>query len=117
MKINFKTKSSKRQITFEDLKIGDWFLSNGGLYIKTNTCMDYPAEDTYNAVDIEEGIICGFDDDERVEKYLRGEQINVPELADEKGWACVMCDGTALGGAKLGMGVAKNHYPKGLRKN
>ncbi len=50
--------------------------------------------------------------DERVAKYLHGEEIN----ADcENGWATVFVDGCALGGAKVVGGVAKNHYPKGLR--
>lgn len=45
-------------------------------------------------------------------KYLRGEEIP----ADcQNGWAVVMVDGCTLGGAKVVNGVAKNHYPKGLR--
>jgi len=53
-------------------------------------------------------------DDPRVEKYLRGEEISAPDGL--KGWCAVLCDGAVIGGAKVSGGVAKNHYPKGLRK-
>ena len=33
----------------------------------------------------------------------------------KNGWAVVMVEGAALGGAKVVNGIAKNHYPKGLR--
>ena len=50
---------------------------------------------------------------ESLAKYLHGEEID----ADcENGWAAVLVDGIALGGAKVVNGRAKNHYPKGLRK-
>ncbi len=45
-------------------------------------------------------------------KYLRGEEIKTD---CENGWAVVTVCGVALGGAKVSNGVAKNHYPKGLR--
>ncbi|MBR6533448.1 MAG: NOL1/NOP2/sun family putative RNA methylase [Clostridia bacterium] len=52
-------------------------------------------------------------DEAEVTKYLHGEEIT----ADcPNGWAVVMVDGCALGGAKVVNGTAKNHYPKGLRK-
>ncbi|MBQ2704103.1 MAG: hypothetical protein IJF58_00990 [Clostridia bacterium] len=51
-------------------------------------------------------------DDERLHKYLRGEQI---EADCPNGWAVVSVCGSALGGVKVVSGVAKNHYPKGLR--
>ncbi len=51
-------------------------------------------------------------DDERLHKYLRGEQI---EADCPNGWAVVTVCGSALGGVKVVSGVAKNHYPKGLR--
>ena len=52
--------------------------------------------------------------DPRIIKYLHGEEIT----ADcENGWAVVTVDGVPLGGAKVVSGVAKNHYPKGLRIN
>lgn len=50
--------------------------------------------------------------DERVTKYLHGEEI---EVSCENGWAAVLVDGITLGGAKVSNGIAKNHYPKGLR--
>ncbi|MBR4282932.1 MAG: hypothetical protein IKT35_04375, partial [Clostridia bacterium] len=46
------------------------------------------------------------------EKYIRG--LEIP--ADcENGWAVVTINGCPLGGAKVSSGIAKNHYPKGLR--
>ncbi|MBE6594995.1 MAG: SAM-dependent methyltransferase [Ruminococcaceae bacterium] len=54
--------------------------------------------------------------DERVNRYLRGEEIDAPELSDEKnGYACVLFEGAPLGGGKAVCGRLKNHYPKGLR--
>ncbi len=45
-------------------------------------------------------------------KYLHGEEIN----ADcSNGWATVTVCGISIGGAKVVNGIAKNHYPKGLR--
>lgn len=52
--------------------------------------------------------------DPRVEKYLRGEEISAPK--ELRGYCAVLCDGAVLGGAKVSNGIAKNHYPKGLRK-
>jgi NOL1/NOP2/fmu family ribosome biogenesis protein len=49
---------------------------------------------------------------EELKKYLRGEQI---EVDCEDGWAVITVCGCALGGVKVVKGVAKNHYPKGLR--
>lgn len=51
-------------------------------------------------------------DGEDVIKYLHGEEIKTD---CENGWAVVCVCGVALGGAKVSGGVAKNHYPKGLR--
>ena len=51
-------------------------------------------------------------DGEQIKKYLHGEEI---ETDCQNGWAVVMVNGCALGGAKVVGGVAKNHYPKGLR--
>ena len=50
--------------------------------------------------------------DPRLTAYLRGETIPC-DLPD--GWGCVVVEGCALGGIKVTGGVAKNHYPKGLR--
>ena len=51
-------------------------------------------------------------DDPRLTAYLKGEVIpcDLPN-----GWGCVLVEGCALGGIKVTGGVAKNHYPKGLR--
>nr|MCR5307705.1 tRNA and rRNA cytosine-C5-methylase [bacterium] len=51
-------------------------------------------------------------DDKNVEKYLRGEQLDI-ELP--KGYGVIMIDGLSLGGFKSSDGVLKNLYPKGLR--
>ena len=52
-------------------------------------------------------------DHPNLNKYLHGEEI---DTSCENGWAVVLVDGYALGGAKVVNGKAKNHYPKGLRK-
>lgn len=59
-------------------------------------------------------------DSDTARRYLRGEEISVEGLLDfadeeKSGWAAVLIDGCAVGGAKVSGGVAKNHYPKGLR--
>lgn len=51
-------------------------------------------------------------DSEQIKKYLHGEEI---EVKKPNGWAVVMVNGCALGGVKVVNGIAKNHYPKGLR--
>ena len=53
--------------------------------------------------------------DLRVEKYLRGEEIDT-EVAGS-GWCTVLYEGVTLGGGKISGGKIKNHYPKGLRNN
>lgn len=50
--------------------------------------------------------------DERVKKFLRGEEIPVD---NNNGWGVVTVDGCPLGGVKITDRIAKNHYPKGLR--
>ncbi len=53
------------------------------------------------------------EDDERVKKYLAGEEIECdPSLS---GFVSVMYCGVPLGGGKAVQGRLKNHYPKGLR--
>lgn len=52
-------------------------------------------------------------DDVRVEKYLRGEEIDWDTA--ESGWCAVCYEGVPLGGGKISGGRVKNHYPKGLR--
>ena len=51
--------------------------------------------------------------DARVEKYLRGEEIDCD--TDKSGWCAVCYEGVPLGGGKISSGRVKNHYPKGLR--
>lgn len=50
--------------------------------------------------------------DERVGKYLIGDQISTPFL---DGFGVVKVEGCALGGFKISVGEFKNYYPKGLR--
>lgn len=52
-------------------------------------------------------------DSDIVKKYLRGEVFET----DKKGWACVVVDNNPLGWAKCDGNQAKNHYPKGCRKD
>ena len=52
-------------------------------------------------------------DDVRVEKYLRGEEIDWD--TPESGWCAVCYEGVPMGGGKISSGRVKNHYPKGLR--
>ena len=54
-------------------------------------------------------------DDERVQKYLRGEEID--STVQGNGWCAVTYEGVPLGGGKVSGGRMKNHYPKGLRNN
>lgn len=51
--------------------------------------------------------------DERIEKYLAGEEIETKN--NLKGWCAILFEGAALGGGKASSGKIKNHYPKGLR--
>lgn len=51
-------------------------------------------------------------DTDAVYRYLAGEEIPTDLSA---GWAAVLYVGAPLGGAKISGGMAKNHYPKGLR--
>ena len=52
--------------------------------------------------------------DDKVEKYLRGEEIDVDA---PNGYAALMVNGVPLGGGKVTNNKLKNHYPKGLRNN
>ena len=54
------------------------------------------------------------DKDERVCRYLSGEELDCPELTDN-GFAAVLYENAPLGGGKAVNGRLKNHYPKGLR--
>lgn len=50
-------------------------------------------------------------DDKALTAYLHGDTI----AADFTGWGVVTVHGAPVGGVKASNGVAKNHYPKGLR--
>ncbi len=64
------------------------------------------AEECENTVDLSA-------DDPRVERYLRGEEIDGGEA---NGWCLVCVEGYPLGLGKTVNGRIKNHLPKGLRK-
>ena len=51
-------------------------------------------------------------DDKQLAAYLHGDTIP----AAFNGWGVVTVSGASIGGVKASGGVAKNHYPKGLRK-
>ena len=53
-------------------------------------------------------------DEARVQKYLRGEEIEAKDIM-KGGWCAVTYEGVTLGGGKASLGKIKNHYPKGLR--
>ena len=53
-------------------------------------------------------------DDPALAAYLHGDVIPAPDLSD--GWGAVLCEGVPVGGVHITGGVAKNHYPKGLRR-
>ena len=50
---------------------------------------------------------------DKLRKYLSGETF---ECDIENGYVVATYKGAVLGGVKVSSGVAKNHYPKGLRK-
>lgn len=52
--------------------------------------------------------------DGRVEKFLRGEEIEAEEA--KRGWCLVCVDGYPVGWGKASDGRVKNHIPKALRK-
>ena len=51
--------------------------------------------------------------DERVRKFLRGEEI--PVESSIKGYTAVAVEGIITGFGKVSGGMLKNKYPKGLR--
>ena len=54
--------------------------------------------------------------DERITKYLHGEEIEARDASDG-GYCAVKYEGATIGGGKVSLGRIKNHYPKGLRNN
>lgn len=63
-------------------------------------------EDCINRVDLSL-------DDERLIKFLKGGEIEIPQ--DIKGFTAVCCEGMTTGFGKAVDGTLKNKYPKGLR--
>ena len=63
------------------------------------------SEECKNVVNLSQG-------DERVEKYLRGETL---EIDAQNGWCLVCVEGLPLGLGKAVNGTIKNHFPKALR--
>ena len=65
------------------------------------------------------GVLSLRPDDERIERYLKGETILVEdgEATSKKGWILVCVDNFSLGWGKLVNGVLKNKYWGGWRKN
>lgn len=65
------------------------------------------------------GVLSLKPEDERVDRYLRGETILVEsgEVKRQKGWILVCVDNFSLGWGKLVNGVLKNKYWGGWRKN
>ena len=51
--------------------------------------------------------------DERVEKYLKGEEIST---SLREGYGALLIENCPLGGFKITKNGFKNHYPKGLRR-
>ena len=52
-------------------------------------------------------------EDDRLEKYLTGQEITTEN--DARGWRLITVNGYSLGWGKCDGNVIKNHYPKGLR--
>ncbi|MCR5635716.1 MAG: RsmF rRNA methyltransferase first C-terminal domain-containing protein [Clostridiales bacterium] len=55
--------------------------------------------------------------DERLYKYLRGEELEADDLGLNNGYCAVCVEGITLGFGKYSQGRLKNKYPKGLRIN
>ena len=53
--------------------------------------------------------------DARLGKYLHGEEIDVADCGELRGYCAVSVEGIPLGFGKVSGGKMKNHYPKGLR--
>ncbi len=93
------------QVLRVGVRLGE--VKNGRFEPNHSLAMRCKEEECRRVVDLSEN-------DPRVDKYLRGETIDV-ELAN--GWCLVCICGLPLGLGKAVNGVMKNHLPKGLRKN
>ncbi len=76
-----------------------------------------PAHNAFTACKKEHGKnVINLDiNDERLYKFLHGEEINLDQ--DMKGYTCVCVENIPLGFGKASGNVLKNKYPKGLRNN
>lgn len=96
------------QVLRVGVRLGEWI--NGRFEPSHSLAMSLKKEECKNVLDISET-------DNRIEKYLRGETLEIGENENVKnGWCLVCIDGYPLGLGKAVNGTLKNHYPKGLRK-
>ena len=91
------------QVLRVGVRLGE--MKNGRFEPCHSLVMSVKKSECNNAVDLSVGDI-------RVEKYLKGETI---EVAAPNGWCAVFVEGQPLGLGKAVNGVIKNHLPKGLR--
>ena len=93
------------QVLRVGVRLGE--VKNGRFEPSHSLAMCIKADECKNVVDFTA-------DDEKLEKYLRGETFDcdIPN-----GWCVVCVHGYPLGLGKAVNGTVKNHYPKGLRKN
>ena len=76
-----------------------------------------PAHALFSAArepDIRNGIDLAAND-ERLQRFLHGEEIDIGSEAPQKGYYAVSVKGIPLGFGKVSGAKMKNHYPKGLR--
>ncbi len=93
------------QVLRAGIRLGE--VKNGRLEPSHSLALASKKEEWKNAVDFTV-------DDIRVEKYLRGETV---EIENANGWCLVCVCGYPIGLGKAVNGTLKNHLPKGLRKN
>ena len=92
------------QVLRVGVRLGE--VKNGRFEPSHSLAMCAKAEECKNVADFSA-------DDERLEKYLRGETI---ECDIPNGWCVVCVHGLPVGLGKAVNGTIKNHLPKGLRK-
>jgi NOL1/NOP2/fmu family ribosome biogenesis protein/precorrin-6B methylase 2 len=92
------------QVLRVGVRLGE--VKNGRFEPSHSLAMCVKAEECKNVADFSA-------DDERLEKYLRGETI---ECDIPNGWCVVCVHGLPVGLGKAVNGTIKNHLPKGLRK-
>lgn len=92
------------QVLRVGVRLGE--VKNGRFEPSHSLAMCVKAEECKNVADFSA-------DDERLEKYLRGETV---ECDIPNGWCVVCVHGLPVGLGKAVNGTIKNHLPKGLRK-